>query len=197
MIGLLEPNHAPWLVRRHSVDTATHSSSSSTSASLAPEHRPSLPDLYPNDNNKKKRRREEEEEEEEEENYPEITKVDLEAARQDPSAIPRRQKLRYEGDNYTPKWVRYTGQLKEGYCDSCRPGKWLQLKNSAYWYHKQFFHGISSVSGKRFLDPLEQRPGEHDVIEGLCHQCRQYVPICNAKRKTSVLWYRHAHKVSQ
>lgn len=49
------------------------------------------------------------------------------------AAMPRRQKLRYEGDNYTPKWVRYTGHLKEGYCDSCNPGKWLQLKNSAYW----------------------------------------------------------------
>jgi hypothetical protein len=49
------------------------------------------------------------------------------------AAMPRRQKLRYTGDNYTPKWVRYTGHLKEGYCDSCNPGKWLQLKNSAYW----------------------------------------------------------------
>lgn len=49
------------------------------------------------------------------------------------AAMPRRQKLRYDGDHYTPKWVRYTGHLKEGYCDSCHPGKWLQLKNSAYW----------------------------------------------------------------
>lgn len=113
-----------------------------------------------------------------------------------PGATPRRQKLRYDGDEYTPKWVRYTGQLKEGYCDHCKPGKWLQLKNSAYWYHKQFYHGISSVSGKHFAEPLERRAGDHDVIEGLCHQCRQFVPICNAKRKTSVLWYRHAHKVA-
>jgi hypothetical protein len=49
------------------------------------------------------------------------------------AAMPRRQKLRYDGDHYTPKWVRYTGHLKEGYCDSCHQGKWLQLKNSAYW----------------------------------------------------------------
>ncbi|GAN07847.1 hypothetical protein MAM1_0179c07351 [Mucor ambiguus] len=130
----------------------------------------------------------------EEEDYPVITEADLEAAKKDPNAIPRRQKLRYEGDEYTPKWVRYTGQLKEGYCDTCKPGKWLQLKNSAFWYHKQFFHGISSVSGKPFQRPLEQRAGEHDVVEGLCHQCKQFVPICNSKRKNSVLWYRHAHK---
>lgn len=126
--------------------------------------------------------------------YPAITEADLEAAKKDSNAIPRRQKLRFDGDEYTPKWVRYTGQLKEGYCDTCKPGKWLQLKNSAFWYHKQFFHGISSVSGKSFQKPLEQRAGDHDVVEGLCHQCKQFVPICNSKRKNSVLWYRHAHK---
>ncbi|SAM01414.1 hypothetical protein [Absidia glauca] len=65
----------------------------------------------------------------------------------------------------------------------------------AYWYHKQFFHGISSVSGQPFTSPLEQRINkETDLLEGLCHQCLQFVPICNTKRKNSVLWYRHAHK---
>ncbi|KAG1062093.1 hypothetical protein G6F42_027500 [Rhizopus arrhizus] len=111
------------------------------------------------------------------------------------AAMPRRQKLRYDGDNYTPKWVRFTGHLKEGYCDSCQPGKWLQLKNSAYWYHKQFFHGISSVSGKSFMKPLEQRMGKGDMIEGLCHQCHRFVSACNGKKKNNyMLWYRHAHK---
>ncbi|KAI8336026.1 hypothetical protein BD560DRAFT_413909 [Blakeslea trispora] len=111
-------------------------------------------------------------------------------------AMPRRQKLRYEGDYYTPKWVRFTGHLKEGYCDICHPGKWLQLKNSAYWYHKQFYHGISSVSGKPFMKPMEQRMGKGDVIEGLCHQCNRFVPACNGKKKNNyMLWYRHAHKV--
>lgn len=107
---------------------------------------------------------------------------------------PRRQHARYAGDLYTPQWVRYTGQAKEGFCDTCSPGKWLQLKNSAFWYHKQFFHGISSVSGKTFLNPMEQRVIEQDVVEGLCHQCQQWIPISNSKRKNSVLWYRHAHK---
>ncbi|KAI9252454.1 hypothetical protein BY458DRAFT_523046 [Sporodiniella umbellata] len=136
----------------------------------------------------------EEEDEETPEDYPHITEADVEAAKTNPSAIPRRQKLRYEGDEYTPKWVRYTGQSKEGYCDTCPSGKWLQLKNSAYWYHKQFFHGISSVSGKRFQNPIEQRQGKQDALEGLCHQCKEFVPVCNSKRKNSVLWYRHAHK---
>ncbi|KAI8979331.1 hypothetical protein BDF20DRAFT_819511 [Mycotypha africana] len=111
------------------------------------------------------------------------------------AAMPRRQKIRYENDYYTPKWVRYTGHLKEGYCDLCQPGKWLQLKNSAYWYHKQFYHGISSVSGQPFLKPLKHRLGKGDVIEGLCHQCHRYVSACNGKKKNNyMLWYRHAHK---
>ncbi|KAG1139122.1 hypothetical protein G6F37_009775 [Rhizopus arrhizus] len=111
------------------------------------------------------------------------------------AAMPRRQKPRYEGDHYTPKWVRYTGHLKQGYCDSCIPGKWLQLKNSAYWYHKQFYHGISSVSGKPFMKPIKQRLGKGDTIEGLCHQCQRFVPASNAKKKNNyMLWYRHAHK---
>lgn len=68
-----------------------------------------------------------------EEDYPDMSARDIEAARTDPEARPRKQKLRFVGDQYTPSWVRYNGQLKEGLCDTCKPGKWLQLKNSAYW----------------------------------------------------------------
>lgn len=129
-----------------------------------------------------------------EEDYPDMSTRDVEAARSDPEARPRKQKLRFAGDKYTPQWVRYNGQSKEGLCDTCKPGKWLQLKNSAYWYHKQFFHGISSVSGKEFVQPLETRWVDQDLVEGLCHQCHQWVAVSNVKRKNSVLWYRHAHK---
>ncbi|KAI9299843.1 hypothetical protein BJ944DRAFT_189044 [Cunninghamella echinulata] len=126
--------------------------------------------------------------------FPDMSERDVEAARHDVDARPRRQKLRYIGDMYTPQWVRYNGQAKEGLCDTCKPGKWLQLKNSAFWYHKQFYHGISSVSGKEFMQPLETRWVDQDIVEGLCHQCQQWVSVSNVKRKNSVLWYRHAHK---
>ncbi|KAJ2819437.1 hypothetical protein IWW50_005456 [Coemansia erecta] len=109
-------------------------------------------------------------------------------------ALPRRQKVRFGDDLYTPTWVRGSGQQKEGFCDTCSPGKWLQLKNSAFWYHKQFFHGISSVSGRPFIRPVQVRHYDADIIEGMCHQCQQWVPIANAKRRNSVLWFRHAHK---
>ncbi|KAJ2781961.1 hypothetical protein H4R18_002562 [Coemansia javaensis] len=107
---------------------------------------------------------------------------------------PRRQKVRFSDDLYTPMWVRNSGQKKEGFCDTCAPGKWLQLKNSAFWYHKQFSHGISSVSGRPFVRPLQVRHYDADIIEGMCHQCRKWVPIANSKRRNSVLWFRHAHK---
>ena len=69
------------------------------------------------------------------------------------------------------------------------------LFNGIIRYHKQFFHGISSVSGKEFVQPLETRWMDQDLVEGLCHQCQQWVAVSNVKRKNSVLWYRHAHKV--
>ncbi|KAI9489457.1 hypothetical protein BDB00DRAFT_842993 [Zychaea mexicana] len=126
--------------------------------------------------------------------FPDMAQRDVEAARNDPEARPRRQKMRFDDDQYTPRWVRYNGQAKEGLCDTCTPGKWLQLKNSAFWYHKQFFHGISSVSGRPFIQPVETRWVDQDLVEGLCHQCGQWVAVSNVKRKNSVLWYRHAHK---
>ncbi|KAI8809444.1 hypothetical protein BJ742DRAFT_676931, partial [Cladochytrium replicatum] len=121
---------------------------------------------------------------------------------------PRKQKVRFAGDIYTPHWVRYGGHQKEGYCEQCpKPGRWLQLKNSAYWYHKQFYHGISSVSGTYFASPLETRlvyvstpttppttpaqqsnpnaPTTTILVEGLCHQCNAFVPLMNSKRRGS------------
>lgn len=147
----------------------------------------------------KKQKVEDESEEEvvPETEYPDMSEKDLEAAKVNPEARPRKQKLRFAGDQYTPSWVRYNGQQKEGLCDTCKPGKWLQLKNSAFWYHKQFYHGISSVSGKEFVEPLEKRWVAQDLIEGLCHQCNTWIAVSNVKRKNSVLWYRHAHKVKK
>ncbi|ORX91884.1 hypothetical protein K493DRAFT_226936 [Basidiobolus meristosporus CBS 931.73] len=111
----------------------------------------------------------------------------------DPDARPRQQKARFEGDLYTPQWVRYNGQAKEGFCQHCKPGKWLQLKNSAYWYHVQFYHGISATSGRYYRAPLQMSTFENG-IRGLCHQCREVVAVCHTKKKDMALWFRHAHK---
>ncbi|KAJ1657436.1 hypothetical protein GGF38_004404, partial [Coemansia sp. RSA 25] len=86
---------------------------------------------------------------------PDLSPPPAEESNASTKAQPRRQKVRFSDDMYTPMWVRNNGQQKEGFCDTCAPGKWLQLKNSAFWYHKQFFHGISSVSGRPFIRPLQ------------------------------------------
>lgn len=64
-------------------------------------------------------------------------------------------------------------------------------------YHKQFHHGISAVSGKLFIQPLETRWRDNDKVEGLCHQCRRWIQVRSSKRDNSSLWYRHAHKVTR
>jgi len=85
----------------------------------------------------------------------------------------------------------------------------LLLKITAFRYHKQFFHGISSVSGTFFATPIETRvvcnaapqqpsspsgspsttstPSVNTVmVEGKCHQCKNWIPLMNSKRRGSV-----------
>ncbi|KAK2666218.1 Transcription regulator Rua1, C-terminal [Fusarium oxysporum f. sp. vasinfectum] len=76
---------------------------------------------------------------------------------EDPDMIPREQELRCEGDLYTPRWVRGHGNKREGWCGICKPGRWLELKNSAFWYDKQFSHGISAATGSSFQEPQDKR----------------------------------------
>lgn len=51
----------------------------------------------------------------------------------DPDLTPHEQELRFDGDLYTPRWVRGHGNKREGWCGICKPGRWLVLKNSAFW----------------------------------------------------------------
>lgn len=121
----------------------------------------------------------------------------------------RHQSLRFPADLYTPAYVRNHGIEREGWCGICRPGRWLVLKNSAFWYDKSFKHGISAASGTRFKEPAEVRratgkvdgegggdgaePG--DGWEGLCGNCGVWVTLGGGKRG-GVPWFRHAYKVS-
>nr|KAJ3411607.1 hypothetical protein HK105_002584 [Polyrhizophydium stewartii] len=129
---------------------------------------------------------------------------------------PRPQEVLDPDDVYTPRWVRLEGHKKEGLCQMCpSPGRWLQLKNSAYWYHKQFTHGISSVSCRPFTPPTSIRvvwettatnrhvaqrreTGEngyqtiacsstHLIVEGRCGTCHQWIQLSNAKRRMCTL----------
>lgn len=110
--------------------------------------------------------------------------------------IPRVQDLRFEGDLYTPKYVRGHGNKREGWCGICKPGRWLVLKNSAFWYDKSFTHGISAATGAAFESPRETRrmKSNPDVWEGLCHSCDEWIALISSKKKGTT-WFRHAYKV--
>ncbi|KAF7897330.1 hypothetical protein EAF00_005558 [Botryotinia globosa] len=113
----------------------------------------------------------------------------------DPDLIPHEQELRFDGDLYTPRWVRGHGNKREGWCGICKPGRWLVLKNSAFWYDKSFTHGISAATGQPFQEPQETRrmDGNPDVWEGLCGSCNEWVALVSSKKKGTT-WFRHAYK---
>jgi hypothetical protein len=115
----------------------------------------------------------------------------------DPDLVPHEQELRFEGDLYTPRWVRGHGNKREGWCGICKPGRWLVLKNSAFWYDKSFTHGISAATGNPFQEPQETRrmDGNPDVWEGLCGSCNEWIALVSSKKKGTT-WFRHAYKVS-
>jgi len=114
----------------------------------------------------------------------------------DPDVVPHEQELRFDGDLYTPRWVRGHGNKREGWCGICKPGRWLVLKNSAFWYDKSFTHGISAATGSPFQEPQETRrmDGNPDVWEGLCGSCNEWVALVSSKKKGTT-WFRHAYKV--
>jgi hypothetical protein len=113
----------------------------------------------------------------------------------DPDLVPREQDLRFPGDLYTPKWVRGQGNKREGWCGFCKPGRWLVLKNSAFWYDKSFTHGVSAATGAVFQGPQDTRrtEGNPDVWEGLCGSCHDWIALVSSKKKGTT-WFRHAYK---
>ena len=114
----------------------------------------------------------------------------------DPDLVPHEQDLRFNGDLYTPRWVRGHGNKREGWCGLCKPGRWLVLKNSAFWYDKSFTHGVSAATGAAFQGPQDTRrtEGNLDVWEGLCGSCGEWIALVSSKKKGTT-WFRHAYKV--
>lgn len=114
----------------------------------------------------------------------------------DPDFIPHERDLRFGGDLYTPRLVRDFGNKREGWCGICRPGRWLVLKNSAYWYDKSFTHGVSAATGKPFEGPTEMRrvAGDPEAWEGHCKDCDEWISLASTKKKGNS-WFRHAFKV--
>lgn len=100
-------------------------------------------------------------------------------------------------DAYTPKYKRGTKGQLEGFCGLCKPGRWLNMKNSRYWYDKNYNHGINSKTRRAFDLPVERRfkMGHSVIREGLCGTCHQWIDM-DSCRMNWKHWWKHAYKVS-
>lgn len=100
-------------------------------------------------------------------------------------------------DAYTPKYKRGTKGQLEGFCGLCKPGRWLNMKNSRYWYDKNYNHGINSKTRKAFDLPVDRRfkMGHSVIREGLCGVCNRWIDM-DSCRMSWKHWWKHAYKVS-
>ncbi|KAH0344741.1 hypothetical protein KCU81_g4636, partial [Aureobasidium melanogenum] len=111
----------------------------------------------------------------------------------DKTMVPQRRNLKDPNHLYMPRWIRGDGKQREGWCGACRPGKWLSLKRSTYWYHKNFCHGIT-VMGTPFPRPTHTRALADDKgWEGYCGSCNRWI-VLNGGKKSHTSWFRHAYK---
>ncbi|KAG9764841.1 hypothetical protein KCU73_g773, partial [Aureobasidium melanogenum] len=111
----------------------------------------------------------------------------------DKTMVPQRRNLKDPNHLYMPRWIRGDGKQREGWCGACRPGKWLSLKRSTYWYHKNFCHGIT-VMGTPFPRPTRTRALADDKgWEGYCGSCNRWI-VLNGGKKSHTSWFRHAYK---
>lgn len=95
-------------------------------------------------------------------------------------------------DIYKPKMSRGYGENKEGRCDLCN--KWYKLKNSSYWYHMNYIHGISS-SGVKYPDPCLKVV--HGKLYGNCKKCDDWIFLGyrTGDKSSKYGWYKHCQKV--
>lgn len=129
-------------------------------------------------------------------------------------------------DLYTPRWTKGVGDSKVGLCPICIPETWFKMKVSAFWYHMNFYHGISP-KGQPYSPPLEFRRTEHKpkkstcgrvmvasgavnpvirtvFVEGKCHKCNKWIKLEGPREGSvnvaEIYWWKHAsscHKGSR
>jgi len=109
----------------------------------------------------------------------------------DTQTKPRRSSQRTSSNLYTPRWTRGAGAARQGWCGLCQPGRWLDLRNSEYWYDKLYRHGIDS-GGNLLPRPKDIRRASNDRgWECLCGECRRWIYL----KRAEATWFRHAYDV--
>lgn len=61
----------------------------------------------------------------------------------------QRQQPRFEHDLYTAQWIRGQGTERAGWCGFC--SSFHKMKDSAFWYHMHYSHGVFVLSYHRKL----------------------------------------------
>lgn len=66
-------------------------------------------------------------------------------------------------------------------------------------YHLNYQHGISSITGRRFSPPKEERiNSKTNRREALCHKCGKWIENQSPRDKEvlvpEIYWYKHAQK---
>jgi hypothetical protein len=113
----------------------------------------------------------------------------------DEDMIPRQEDPQSITDMYKPRWVRGKGHGREGWCGRCETGCWAKLKNSGFWYHRSYTHGISPNTGQPYPPPCRWRVSEGNPSrwEGLCENCGEWLKVDTTKKGHNS-WFRHVVK---
>ncbi|KAF2486623.1 hypothetical protein BDY17DRAFT_321400 [Neohortaea acidophila] len=103
----------------------------------------------------------------------------------------RVQQPRFEADLYTARWVRGEGTGRAGWCGFC--STWHKLKDSAFWYHMHYTHGISYVTGRPLEGPRKVARGTK-TSQVLCGRCNRWIEVGHQTERARTTYFRHAHK---
>ncbi|KAK5173773.1 uncharacterized protein LTR77_002454 [Saxophila tyrrhenica] len=104
----------------------------------------------------------------------------------------QQQRARFDGDQYTAAWTRGQGTDRAGWCGFC--STWHKMKDSAYWYHMHYSHGISYATGQPFQPPkATQWNDKSNSVKVQCATCDEWLILGSGSRaRTS--YFRHAYK---
>ena len=104
-----------------------------------------------------------------------------------------KQHPRFKSDLYRTLFIRGEGGERAGWCGFC--SSWHRLKDSAYWYHLHYSHGVSCATGQPLPTPQQIREGAAGGSwEALCGDCNTWVPIGKPSARARTTYFRHAYK---